>query len=267
MNARAAKRRSWLGLLIPAVLVFAALVALGTWQLQRKAWKEGLIASLTERLDAPPVALPLPASWPHLDQARDEYRRVKFHAQYENGTEALVYASASAFRPDVNSLGTGYWVFVPAKLPDGAVVVVNRGFVPKDVWNAAARAAAQVSGDIEITGVMRWPDAAHWFTRSPIRRTISGSCATRVDRRRQGLAEGGCHSMSSRNRRRRRAAGPSPASSWSACTTIICNTLLTWYGLALVLVVVFVAYAVKSRREWSDQDAARLPNRPPSHSL
>ena len=56
MSAR--QPRSWRGLLVPALLAFAALVALGTWQMQRKAWKEGLIAALTERLAASPQKLP-----------------------------------------------------------------------------------------------------------------------------------------------------------------------------------------------------------------
>ncbi len=267
MNARAAKRRSWLGLFIPAALVFAALVALGSWQLQRKAWKEGLIASLTERLDAPPVALPLHASWPDLDQARDEYRRVKFHTQYENGTEALVYASASAFRPDVNSLGTGYWVFVPAKLPDGAVVVVNRGFVPNDVWNATARAAAQISGDVEITGAMRWPDVVQSFTPKPdpahnlwfLRDPQSIAATKGWPRVAPFYVE---------------QESPVPPGGWPKPGKLVVRLrndhlqyAITWYGLALVLVVVFVAYAVKSRRERSDQDAARLPNWPPPRSF
>ncbi len=122
------RRRTWLGLLIPAVLLFAALVALGTWQLQRKTWKEQLIATLAERLAAPPAALPAPSAWPRLEPADDEYRRVTFSAQFETGKDALVLATASAFRPDVS--GLGFWVFTPARLEDGSVVVVNRGFVP-----------------------------------------------------------------------------------------------------------------------------------------
>ena len=50
MNAQAkiAPRRTWLGLLVPALLAFAILIGLGTWQIQRKAWKEALIATLQQ---------------------------------------------------------------------------------------------------------------------------------------------------------------------------------------------------------------------------
>ena len=65
------RSRSWLGLLVPALLVFSFLIGLGVWQIQRKAWKEGLIASLTERLAMPPEALPPAKAWPQLDPAND----------------------------------------------------------------------------------------------------------------------------------------------------------------------------------------------------
>ena len=111
------------------MLAFAVLIGLGTWQVQRMTWKEGLIAALTERLAAAPVPLPPLAAWNGLDQAGDEYRRVTFSATFDHGREALIYAAASSFRPDV--MGPGYWVFTPARLADGAFVIVNRGFVPE----------------------------------------------------------------------------------------------------------------------------------------
>ena len=49
------------GILLPGVLALGALVvlvSLGSWQLERKAWKEALIATLGVRLKAAPVALP-----------------------------------------------------------------------------------------------------------------------------------------------------------------------------------------------------------------
>ena len=140
------------------------LIGLGVWQIERKTWKEGLIADLTERLAAPPQALPPPHDWPALDAAHDEYRRVSFTAQFENDKEALVFASASGFRPDVADSGPGYWVFTPARLADGGIVMVNRGFVPDARKNPQTRAQGEVSGTVALAGVMRWPDSRHWFT-------------------------------------------------------------------------------------------------------
>ena len=40
------------------LVAVASFIALGTWQLQRKAWKEALIESLEQRLSSPPVDLP-----------------------------------------------------------------------------------------------------------------------------------------------------------------------------------------------------------------
>jgi surfeit locus 1 family protein len=47
-------------LLIPACSRLV-LIGLGTWQLQRKAWKEGVIAALDAQL-APPIASPAAAA-------------------------------------------------------------------------------------------------------------------------------------------------------------------------------------------------------------
>ena len=168
-TARAQPRRlrTLIGLLVPATIAFAVLIALGTWQLQRKAWKEALIATLNERLAEPPEPLPAATRWPTLDRDDTEYRRVAFAATFDDSKEALVYAAASAFRPDVS--GPGYWVFTPARLADGRVVVVNRGFVPqdlvpKDLASPAKRPGGYVEGPVAITGTLRWPDTPSWFT-------------------------------------------------------------------------------------------------------
>ena len=76
MSAPEQSRRTWLGALLPAAFVFIVLIGLGTWQVQRKAWKEALIAALTERTNAAPIALPVTRNWTRLDPAQDEYSRV-----------------------------------------------------------------------------------------------------------------------------------------------------------------------------------------------
>jgi surfeit locus 1 family protein len=153
------------GVLIPsiaAVLAFAALLSLGLWQLDRKAWKEGLIATLEQRLSAPPVALPAPSTWPRLRAAEDEFLQVAVMAEFLNDREALVYTSGSSLRE--GSSGPGYWVFTPARLADGALVMVNRGFVPDGKQDPGTRPDGEVAGPVNMVGVLRWPEPPGLFT-------------------------------------------------------------------------------------------------------
>jgi surfeit locus 1 family protein len=153
------------GVLIPSIAAasaFAVLLSLGLWQLDRKAWKEGLIATIAQRLSAPPVALPGPATWPRLRAAEGEFLRVAMTAEFLNDREALVYTSGSSLRE--GSSGPGYWAFTPARLADGAVVMVNRGFVPDGKQDPAARSDGEVAGPVNMVGVLRWPEPPGLFT-------------------------------------------------------------------------------------------------------
>ena len=153
------------GVLDATVMTIAGviiLVGLGIWQLDRKVWKDDLVAKTGERLAAAPVSLPPREQWARLDQNTNEFLRVTFPAEFLKGEEALVYSAGSALRPDVT--GAGYWVFAPARLPGGSIVVVNRGFVPLDRKDAASRRDGEPAGLIDITGAMRWPELRGLFT-------------------------------------------------------------------------------------------------------
>ena len=115
------------GFALFTLLMLAVCVGLGFWQLQRRVAKHALIAALTERLAAAPVALPPPARWSALTPARDEFRRVSFTATYAPLPDAMVYCSGSAVREDAS--GPGTWAFLPARLPSGETVVIDAGFV------------------------------------------------------------------------------------------------------------------------------------------
>jgi surfeit locus 1 family protein len=155
-----ALRRGVLEPTLFALAGIAVLVGLGIWQLDRKVWKENLIATITARLSQTPRDLPPRADWPKLSAGEDEYRRVTFPAEFLPGQEALLYSAGSAFRPDVQS--PGYWVFAPARLAGGSIVIVDRGFIPTDRKDAASHAAPP--GTIDIVGVMRWPETPGLFT-------------------------------------------------------------------------------------------------------
>jgi surfeit locus 1 family protein len=241
--------------------MFAFLVGLGTWQLQRKTWKEALIASLNERLAAAPSALPAAKDWQNLDAATDEYRPVKFSAAFDYGAAALVYAGGSALRPDVS--GIGYWVFIPARLADGSTLLVNRGFVPEGRQDRNSRAAGEVSGPIAITGVMRWPEPRHWFTpnddpaknlwfvRDPQAIAAAkgiGPIAPFYIEQESPVPPGGL---------------PQPGKVVVNLPDNHLQYAVTWYGLALALVGVFAAWSwgVRRRRQSGCGGGAGQPSR------
>lgn len=162
MSGRHAKRRGVIEPTVFAVVGIAILIGLGIWQLDRKTWKENLIATVTTRIARAPESLPPRASWPRLKPEGNEYTRVTFPAEFLQGEEALVYTAGSALRPDVK--GPGYWVFAPAQLAGGSIVLINRGFVPLDAKDPATRANGNLHGTIDIVGVMRWPESRGLFT-------------------------------------------------------------------------------------------------------
>ena len=106
--------------LLGAVL-FAGFMALGTWQVHRRAWKHDLIARVDARVHAQPVDAPARGQWPVVSAANDEYRRVCLTGTFLQDRSVRVRASTE--------LGMGSWLLTPLKLRNGDVVLVNRGFV------------------------------------------------------------------------------------------------------------------------------------------
>ncbi len=217
------------------LIALGVLVALGTWQLERRAWKEALIAELDRKLSAPPADLPARERWPQLDAGTDEFRRVAFPAEFLPGEEALVYTSGSSLRPDVS--GPGYWVFAPARLAGGSLVIVNRGFVPEGRQDLKTRGEGRARGVIDIVGVMRWPEQRGpftpkdepaknlWFARDPAAMAAAknwGNVAPFYVDQEAPLPPGGLP-----------RAGPLKAS----LPNNHLQYAVTWYGLALVILI------------------------------
>ncbi len=150
--------RSAFGLAVIALVMVSVLIGLGFWQLHRKDEKRALIAALTERLAAAPVALRPKSQWASLNPARDEFTRVKFLGAFVPMQNADVYSAGSALRTDISGLGD--FVFAPARLPNGDIVVVNRGFVP----NRGAVKTEVSREPVVLTGYIRFPEKAGWFT-------------------------------------------------------------------------------------------------------
>lgn len=146
-------------LLLLALLVvamFAGLVALGLWQVQRLGWKLALIERVERGLSAAPVAAPGPAAWPAID-SEDSYRRVSVQGVFDHSREACTQA--------VTELGPGCWVITPLQTTEGWWLLVNRGYVDETRRKPATRPAGQSEGVVRIEGLLRISEPRGGFLR------------------------------------------------------------------------------------------------------
>ncbi|MGH7123163.1 MAG: SURF1 family protein [Stellaceae bacterium] len=138
-------QRRILTLTLGSLAAFAVLIGLGTWQVERLHWKEGLIAERTAAISAPPVDLPR-----SLEAARPlEFHRVQAKGQFLYDREIPLHAI------ERRTGAAGYLVFTPLRLDDGAVVLVERGWVPPEKRDAAARPQGNPPGEVAVDGLLR----------------------------------------------------------------------------------------------------------------
>ena len=174
-------------LAILGLLLIVLFAGLGTWQVVRLQWKLALIERVETRVHAPPVAVPPVAHWARVSKESDEYRHVRLagHFLYEYTTPVQA----------VSDLGAGFWLVTPFCGTDGAIVLVNRGFIASSGNTAARFPARRASADAcaaassaphTLTGLLRIAEPGGGFLRDndPARnrwfsRDVAGIAAAR----------------------------------------------------------------------------------------
>jgi len=142
---------------LAALVACVGFVALGNWQIQRRAWKLDLIQRVESRLQAPATAPPDRASWSSLNAADYEYRKLCLDGIFLHDRETLVQA--------VTRLGAGDWVLTPLRTSAGDIILINRGFVGPDQRAPSTRAASQIPGRLKICGLLRLSEPRGGFLR------------------------------------------------------------------------------------------------------
>ncbi|MYZ44322.1 SURF1 family protein [Schauerella aestuarii] len=144
-------------LAVLALAAFAGFVSLGTWQVERRAWKLDLIERVNARVAAPAVPAPAAAQWPSINADDNAYQHVDVTGTFQHDRETLVQA--------VTDLGSGFWVLTPLQRTDGTTVLINRGFVPSDKRDPASRSDTAPSGTTTVTGLLRVTEPGGGFLR------------------------------------------------------------------------------------------------------
>jgi surfeit locus 1 family protein len=127
----------------------AVLIWLGVWQLQRLAWKEGIIAEIEGRIGAAPVAIP---AGPEPD--RDRYLPVTARGDL-TGDDLHVLVST-------RDQGAGHRIISALTLEDGRRVMVDEGYVRR-----GGELQTGPAEDVTVTGNLHWPDEMDSWTPAP----------------------------------------------------------------------------------------------------
>jgi len=219
------------------LLAFILLCGLGTWQVQRLQWKTQLLERVAAAQTAP--AEPLTAVLNRIaDKVDVDYVRVQFICPTLQQTPTVaLYA--------VRDTGPGRRLVTACTLEGGPFrsLLVDRGFTTHSSGGASSGPVTQGP----VVGVLRKPDAASLFTPAHVKpgddwfhRDIAGMAAE------LGASDPAPVMLM--------LESPAPASGDPVPSplpvTISNNHLgyaITWYGLALALVGVYIAFLKRAR--------------------
>lgn len=221
------------GLALATSIALAILIALGTWQLQRRAWKDALIRQVETRAASAPIAFEDALARAASGEAM-EYQPVYLDGAYDAAQAVRVFG--------VRDGVAGAYLFTPLRRASGTPVWINRGFVP----DARAGETEAIAGETRIFGTLRAPQrltaiekmvAAKdqpqdnlYFARDPLRFPDVGAAAAFY------VESDG---------REATTAWPAPAISHADFPNRHLEYALTWYGLAAALAGVFAVYSLK----------------------
>jgi surfeit locus 1 family protein len=231
-------------LILPGVLslfALAVLITLGTWQMQRLAWKENLILTVSARVKETPQLLPASAESLSLDMQREEYRPYIAEGRFLHQHEVQVYTVLSDAKGSFS--GAGYWVLTPLQRNDGSIVIVNRGFVPLEKKEPASRRESQPEGQWRITGLLRTPEQTNFFTPANDPKRNAWYSRNPAEIGRAFDLKNVLPFMLDATGDYRAGQLPQPNETKVSFTNNHLGYALTWYGLACTLIGVFSAFA------------------------
>jgi surfeit locus 1 family protein len=136
--------------------LFALLVGLGIWQIERLQWKLNLIAQIRRNIHAPAISFDQALT---LGIERAQYRLIAVTGTLDNSKENYFYTTGPDGRP-------GYHILTPLTFLSGGAVMIDRGYVPPPLRDPAARPGSEPSGVVRVTGILRTPDKPGFFNPS-----------------------------------------------------------------------------------------------------
>lgn len=130
----------------------ATAFALAVWQYQRLQWKEGLIADLSTKLKKPAMHLPPVVNVEAIPEFA--YRRVVVRGRFDHTREMLLGPKLQQGRL-CYSLVTPLIRETAADESPGPDILVNRGYVDRDLAEQSRRPSSVADDSVTVVGMLR----------------------------------------------------------------------------------------------------------------
>jgi surfeit locus 1 family protein len=150
-------RRRLHALLAASTIGVLLLIALGVWQLERLEWKRALLADLSRAIasDTPALDLTEAEAVAASDPSRD-FVRVTLRGSFDHRLERYLFSTRGG--------EPGWQIITPLETSGGRLVLIDRGFVPDAYKDPRKRPESLVPGTVMITGLLRKPREQGAFT-------------------------------------------------------------------------------------------------------
>ena len=226
---------------ICTALAVLVLIGLGSWQVQRLYWKEALITERQTRSQGPAQSLPGGFE----DTAALEFQRVRVNGAFLHDDE--LYVASRTLNGKV-----GLHVVTPFALEDGRVLLVNRGWVPVDRSEPTSRLEGRIEGTLELELILRqggwrgmdltrppndpannlwlWFDLPAMVEQAALENAITAVYGETLPDSLGGEAPGGL---------------PVPIGARFDPRNDHLEYAITWFALAVALLVIYVLYSTK----------------------
>ncbi len=237
-------------LLLPSLMTLAALavlIGLGTWQMQRLQWKTALLERIRAGLDSGRDVIGAQTAVDSVLQRladagpADEFSPIRARGRFAHDEETYVFT--------VRGGRKGFLVFTPLVVSgcEGEAarcrIWVNRGFVPDELRAPEQRPLGQIEGETEVAGILRLRETSGAFTPAPDLARRIWYAASFPER--AYIEAGDAPNPGGWPR------GRSPQELLASIPNRHAEYALTWFGLALVLAMIYALY-LRSRLRRAD---------------
>ena len=228
-------RRDFRRVLVPGLCTLAmllVLVGLGTWQVYRLQWKEGVLARIAAAEATPAGPLTAGAA---------PYAKVLVTGRFRFDRAVLFGADVRDTRSGPTM---GAYQIVPLERVGASTILVDRGWIPED----PQRHVDQPDGVVTVSGYVRPGEGQHWFSPAD---DAAGRRFFTLD----PVAIGAAVGVTDPAPFVLVAMGPSVVGSYPAPAQTLprppnnhLSYAITWYALAVCLVVIFFAWVRRAYR-------------------